>query len=226
MGLNEIKFLNYLDDGVMSLKDKHQAIVNSGKPFSMAKIINNVQKFDEERLATIEDCASDVIKNKVLKNVLVRRMFELMIRENFDEIDFSYLSSIPKFLEIKNRVLGGKRELSHVDNDAFLRQIANAIAHGNYVSLFNVDKMEEEYHKLVDALTTNGKLFENVSSQLYYQAMFGYDLSSYDEKTINMVSKMNELTHGVKMSPLQIFQAMLKSGVNNEIEKLKFRYEK
>ena len=86
-----------------------------------------------------------MIANKVLKNTMLRRFFEIVVREGIDGINFTDLSHNTRYLELKKKILKNNPELIGLDNKDFLKQIANAIAHGNYVDLLKIEDLENRW---------------------------------------------------------------------------------
>jgi len=222
MGQKEIKILKYLDDAVSYEKDKHMAIKEKCFPFSFGKVIKAVQDLDEEKYKSISDCAKMAIAKKVINNVILRRFFELFIRENFENVDFSQLSNIPKYRELKKKILKNDPELMHVDDGAFLRQIANAIAHGNYVDLLGIDEIENSF--VIRGEDISFENLRDVSAKLFFQNDFSRYSSEYDENTKSLIEKLNEKSEPIEMSPLEYVQCLINNGTHSA-EALKFRYE-
>ena len=99
---NELKFLKYLDNAVEYEKGKHRAILKTCPPFSCDKIVEASRIYDEQTLSTASDCINKMIGNRVLRNVSLRRLYEMLVRENFDQLNFSHLSQIPQFQQDPN----------------------------------------------------------------------------------------------------------------------------
>ena len=218
---SELKFLKYLDDAVEYERGKLKAIIKPCPPFSTNKIIEQTQKYDEQQFNTSHDCIQHMIANKTLKNIVIRRMFELLIRENFDQVDFTSLSQIPQYVAIKNKILNNNPELTHVDDGAFLRQIANAIAHGNYVKLLDIDKIEKEWELSKSKMSLDD--FKSVSPTLYFQSMYSKD-PKYGNTANNLLEKMNDKSSAVKLTPLELYQSILQSNIS-PAEFAEIRYE-
>lgn len=221
MGNNELKFLKYLDNAVNFEKGRYGAIENTGTPFSILKILMSIDGYKNSKLKTLGDFNNRVIENKVLKNTLIRRAYELFLREGFEAIDFNSLSSNVRYQQIKNKILKNDPDLMGVNDDMFLRQIANAIAHGNYISLFNFEDIEKSLpnddNRFID--------FDGDNSNLYFIRQYGVDINNYDAKTKDIITKMNKNEQKIKVSPKQLFMQIMESRIDDKAENLHFKYE-
>lgn len=218
---SELKFLQYLDQAVEYEKGKQRAILKTCPPFSCERIVAATSNYDEQTLSTVSDCINKMIGNRVLRNVSLRRLYEMLVRENFDQLDFSHLSQIPQFQQIKQKVLNNDPELMHVDNGAFLKQIANAIAHGNYVKLLDIDSLEN--------LWTGDKNFsldslKNSPATLNLQKMYGKKNPQYSQGVNSTIDKINSHSQSVKVTPFELFQQTLENGMS-PAEFVEIKYE-
>ena len=218
----ELKFLKYLDDAVEYEKGKHKAIYKTCPPFSFDRIVEASTQYDEQSLNTMSDCIRKMVGHRVLKNVMQRRHYQMLVRENFEHCDFSKLSQIPQFNAIKRRILNNNPELINVDDGLFLRQIANAIAHGNYVKLLDIDAVEQlwsgsEKEPSIDSL-------KNAPATLYFQRVYGHKNSQYSQEVNDTIDRLNNKSVSVQITPFEMFQQTLESGMT-PAEFVELKYE-
>ena len=219
---NELKFLKYLDNAVEYEKGKHRAILKTCPPFSCDKIVEASRIYDEQALSTASDCVNKMIGNRVLRNVSLRRLYEMLVRENFDQLNFSHLSQIPQFQQIKKKVLNNDPELMPVDNSAFLKQIANAIAHGNYVKLLDIDSLETLWTGTDKDFSLDS--LKNSPATLNLQKIFGKKSQQYSAEVNSTIDKVNSHTQSVKVTPFEMFQQTLENGMS-PAEFVEIKYE-
>ena len=107
-----------------------------------------------------------------------------------------------------------------LDNKTFLKRIANAIAHGNYVDLLKINEIEERWK-------VNG---EDKSLDLSGDCNFNLahlcsvkNISKYDDNTSGILREMNKQAPMVKVSPLQFYMSILEGSSANDLEVLKIR---
>lgn len=222
----EIKFLEYLDSAVCYEKDKLGAIKKSAYPLSLQDIYKNVDDFELNTLKTMEDCKKRIIANKVLKNLFLRRSFELLVRENFDGINFSSLAGNTRYILLKNKIIKNHPELNGVDDSLFLKQIANSIAHGNYLEHFKIDDLE----KVFDVGGADGdlsQLFSSGGGEFYLKNLLypGEGMKGYDENSRELIKNINKKTPLVKATPLQMYMTILEGRPNNQSEILKIKFD-
>lgn len=215
---NDLKFLKYLDNAVSYEKGKYNAIASTGTPFSFAKILDSVEAYDDEKLKTYGDVNARVLENKILKNTLIRRSYELFLREGFDCIDFNSLGSNSRYLDLKKKILKNDPDLMGVDDKDFLKQIANAIAHGNYISLFDLDIIEKELS------TDNGEIVDWTSQNPYMYFRRQYRKIDGDAKAQDIIDKLNKHEKYVRVSPREMLLNILEGGMS-KAENLHFKYE-
>ena len=226
---NEIKFLEYLDKAVLWEKEKQIAIKNASKPFNKTEILDIVEDFELSKLKTNKDCLERMKMLKVVNNVFVRRMFLSLIRENFKNINFANLTTNPRYIQIRNEILGKYPELTFVDDDKFLRQIGNAFAHGNYNSLFDMEKLENIWQIGEDDRVIDFKKREEVNiHQAYFNGEEFEKDDNYNEKVNNIrKTKYEALKNGHKISTLRLYLNILNGTMDSDkiVETLNFRYE-
>lgn len=217
------KILEYLETAVNYEKERNRAIKNTGTPFSFEKIISATDNLNDESLNSIKDCLNRTISNKVLKNILLRRAYEVYVREgiHFDEIDFSNLATNSRFQKLKSKILKNDKDLLGVGDEDFLRQVANAIAHGNYVELLDIDGIENSFQNKDAELNLNFK--DNGNLTMQYE--FSNDDSGYDQKSKDLYEKLRAKKNEVRVTPRELFIVMLDKAINKNCENLKFRYE-
>jgi len=139
---SRIIFLKYLDNAVKWEKEKQKMLLKAQKPFNKAEILDIVEDYELSSIQSTQDCVDRVKMIKVLHNTILRRMFLSVVRENFENINFNNLKQNAAYLKIKNNILLRNPEIGFVDDDKFLKQIGNSFAHGNYNSLFNIERFE------------------------------------------------------------------------------------
>lgn len=220
----ETKVLEYLDYMVRYEHDKNKVISNLGKPMDISRLITSVDEFEKDKLSSTQACTRKMIANKVLKNAILRRSFEIVVRECFDDIDFSALSRNARYLRLKNNILKKYPELCGIDDKDFLKKIANSIAHGNYTELLKVDEIEKRW-KVGDKDISLESMYKGKGNfslcSLYNQdSIADYDSNSHDAlKTMNSRSPMVEVT------PLQMYMTLLEGSPYNSGEMLGIRLD-
>ena len=223
---NDIKYLEYLDCAVRYEKDKLVAIKKAGFPWRPTKVIANVDRFEEETLTTTQSCAKRIISHKALKNLYMRRLYGLVVRECFDKIDFSQLASNPRYKVLRNNIIKNAPELQGVSDEVLLKQIANAIAHGDYDELLKVDALEEKFH--VGGEDQDIRSFTEIKTggQFYLTELTPYtDFSGVDESIVNLVKNVNHKAPTVKSTPLQFYMRMLEGSEDNKLERLRLKVD-
>lgn len=217
--INDIKFLEYLDLAVSYEKGKREKIDPNGGIFSPENILIESNKYDSEYIKTYRDCIKRTIANKVLKNTLIRRSFEMFARE-CENVDFSIFANNPKYLALKHKILNNDKDLIDVSDDAFLRQLGNAIAHGNYVNLLDMKNIEKYFANV----NLDDDIPKKTNAPLYFKTEYVKN-EGFGEKIKDTISKINEKQRYIRLSPLQYVLSTLNNDVNSNSEKLKFRYE-
>lgn len=227
MTSNEIKFLNYLDQAVNWEKEKQKVLSNLHPPFNSELIVKTMLDFEAEHLTTITDCLERMKALKVFNNTCSRRLFLSLVRENFDNIDFSTLKTNQAYAKIKAEILSTTPELQFVDDDRFLRQIGNAFAHGNYCSMLDIERLEKIWTCNENIDITHLTKGESNVFNLQFSPDYKLD-PNYGTKANMLQKKIYEaLKSPDKVSPLQVLLSLFynthDSAIN--IENLKFKYE-
>ena len=212
MTTNEIKFLEYLDKAVEWEKEKQIALKSATPPFDEQQMLDIVEDFQLSKLKTMDDCVERMKMLKVLNNANDRRLFLTIVRENFNNIDFTLLGTNSTYLKIKNEILSQYPELNFVDDGRFLRQIGNALAHGNYDSLLDMKKLDKVW-------TGSNKKPISFSKR--------NESNNYTEYNFDLMLGKNKFSSFQKSSNLDFTLNLLYNTVNSEtnIETLKFKYE-
>lgn len=212
MTTNEIEFLEYLDKAVEWEKEKQIALKSATPPFDEQQMLDIVEDFQLSKLKTMDDCVERMKMLKVLNNANDRRLFLTIVRENFNNIDFALLGTNTTYLKIKNEILSQYPELNFVDDSRFLRQIGNALAHGNYDSLLDMKKLDKVW-------TGSNKNPISFSKR--------NDSNNYTEYNFDLMLGKNKFSSFQKSSNLDFTLNLLYNTVNSEtnIETLKFKYE-
>jgi hypothetical protein len=218
----EIKFFNYLDFAVEYQKGLHEVIKKTGLPFDVSKIIAGVDQFDIDNLHTTKDCIVKIIAYKTLKNSLIRRNFKVMIREGLNDVDFSLFANNIRYQAFKKKIFNNDTDLMSIDDESFLRQVANAIAHGNYVDLFNIDEMEQKW-KLEQEDKPIDELKES-DTQFQFANLFGGNPNEVESAYQEILRNINRKARLMKVSPLRWYMNMLSTGGYSNSERVKLRY--
>ena len=174
---NQIKYFEYMDFSLQSYKmvfeGNADSLYDAIKKKKVAKL-NNIP--DSDVLAVID----------IARSVLCRRLFTLAVREQEDFVDFGIIESKQEYKDFRDNILSKHPDLTQADCQKILRQICNAISHGDILSSFNFEEYEKRLKNFYDNLKTlsptNGYLVKQFYSKklvdLYYSSsnlIFNYE---------------------------------------------------
>jgi hypothetical protein len=224
---DEVLFFEYLDKAVNWERDKQEKLKHASKPFKNSEIISLIEDVELEKLKSTKDCVERMKMLKVIHSVFARRLFLIMVRENFENIDFSQLKQSSVYNNIKAQIFQSHPDLTFVEDDKFLRQIGNAFAHGNYLKLFDMKILEEMY---VTKNEENIDFAKREKTNLFTsKSMRGFeDSNAFNDKSNNLIVKTREAIKGHKVSSAHFLINLLSSNKNKQfedMETLEFKYE-
>lgn len=221
---NEIKVLEYLDFIVRYEHEKNKVIEELPAPMDITNLITSVDRFEENKLSSTQACIRKMIANKVLKNLILRRSFEIFVREGFDDIDFLALSKNARYFALKNKILKKYPDMCGMDNKDFLKKIANSIAHGNYIELLKIEDLERRW-KVGDKDIPLNDLYLGEGSFSLGNLYSLENISDYDTNSHDALKKMNSLSPMVDITPLQMYMTLLEGNPYNNGETLGLRID-
>ena len=215
-----IQYLKYLDKAVEWEKGKYELLNKAHPPFNMAEILKIVEDYEFSKIQYTNDCVDRVKMIKALHNAYLRRVFLSIVRENFETINFENLKNNPRYLKIRDRILENHPEVNFVEDDKFLRQIANAFAHGNYNSLLDMQSLDE----FVTASKNEKLTFQNKNKNIHLVSTIK-DKEDLSENTKILLSQLEKVYNAPnKISELRLLLAML-GGTDNNSEIVEFKFE-
>ncbi|MBP3431755.1 MAG: hypothetical protein J6K39_02755 [Clostridia bacterium] len=146
---NEIRYLESLNVAVAAYKNApEQTFYDAVKKQKKIPLINYIR--DSDVLLALD----------VLRIAVTRKLFSLAVREQDGFVDFSSIKTSPDYIKVRDKILKKHPSLANADCNKILRQICNAISHGDILSSFNFKEYEKSVSKIYamkKTLSTNNK---------------------------------------------------------------------
>lgn len=166
---NQIKYFEYMDFATQSYKmifeDNADSLYDAIKTKKVAKLKNIP---DSDVLAVID----------IARSVLCRRLFTLAVREQEEFVDFSVIESKQEYKKFRDKILGKHPNLTQADCQKILRQICNAISHGDILSSFNFSEYEERLKSFYENFKTLSPTYGYLVKQFYSKKLVDLYYSS------------------------------------------------
>ncbi len=155
---NEIKYFELLNCGLTALD-----FLRNNEEFNLNAVLSQTKFLKKMKL----DFDKSTFFMPYL-SAIASRQFISTFREKTDTIDFSKIENDKRYIELKEELFKGL-DLPDSECNRILKRIANELAHGNVVKLFDFNKLSEYYSRLKHAKTTNivaERIFKNEQIKL------------------------------------------------------------
>ncbi len=146
----QIKFFECLDSAVTAYKMMADEHANS--------FFDAVKKQNKIPLINSIPGSNVLLVNHVLKTAITRYALMMYVREEESFIKFDKIQNEPQYLSVRDKILKADPSLTHAECNKVLKQICNAIAHGDILSSLDFEvyeKMIKEIYNKTYSLVAN-----------------------------------------------------------------------
>ncbi len=137
---NQIRYFECLDSAVSAYKmmtnDEADSFYDAIKRQNKVPLINSIPG------------SNVLLANHVLKTGISRFALMMYVREEENFIKFDKIQNEDAYINVKNKILKNDPSLTHAECNKVLKQICNAIAHGDVLSSLDF----EEYERMLNEI--------------------------------------------------------------------------